>query len=57
MQEKLDNIEATGDNIVVASCAPCILQLRGGIDKRKSNIKVVHIAGLLAELKSRINTV
>jgi len=54
MQRKLDNIEATGVDTVIANCTPGILQLRGGLDKRKSNIKVMHSAELLAKYsKSR----
>ena len=48
LKRKLDNIEATGAEIVVTNCAPCILQLRGGLDKRHSKIKVMHSAELLA---------
>ncbi len=48
LQRKLDNIEATGVDTVVTNCAPCLVQIRGGLDKRKSNIKVMHSAELLA---------
>ena len=48
LQRKLDSIEAAGVDIVVTNCTPCILQLRGGLDKRKSNIKVMHSAELVA---------
>jgi len=51
LQRKLDNIEATGVDTVVTNCIPCVLQLRGGLDKRKSNIKVMHSAELLAQHK------
>ncbi len=49
LKRKLDAIEATGATTVVTSCLPCVLQLRGGLDKRHSPIKVVHIAELLAD--------
>lgn len=49
LKRKLDNIEATGVDTVVTNCLPCVLQLRGGLDKRHSKIKVVHSAQLLAE--------
>jgi len=45
---KLDSIEASGVETVITNCTPCILQLRGGLDKRKSSIKVMHTAELLA---------
>lgn len=48
LKRKLDSIEASGAEIVVTSCLPCVLQLRGGLDKRHSQIKVLHIAELLA---------
>ena len=48
LKRKLDNIEATGVDTVVTNCLPCVLQLRGGLDKRNSKIKVVHSVELLA---------
>jgi iron-sulfur cluster protein len=47
LKRKLDNIEATNVDIVVTNCLPCVLQLRGGLDKRRSRIKVLHSAELL----------
>jgi iron-sulfur cluster protein len=49
MRRKLAAIEATGVDTVVTNCVPCILQLRGGLDKRQSKIRVIHSAQLLAE--------
>ncbi len=49
LKRKLDSIEATGVDTVVTNCLPCVLQLRGGLDKRHSNIKVMHTAELLAK--------
>jgi Fe-S oxidoreductase len=48
LKRKLDNIEATGVETVITNCLPCVLQLRGGLDKRHSRIKVMHSAELLA---------
>jgi len=48
LKRKLDNIEATHVDMVVTNCLPCVLQLRGGLDKRRSRIKVIHSAELLA---------
>ncbi len=48
LNRKLDNIEAAGVDTVVTNCLPCVVQLRGGLDKRQSNIKVMHSAELLA---------
>jgi iron-sulfur cluster protein len=49
LKRKLDEIEATGVDIVVTNCVACVLQLRGGLDKRQSKIRVVHSARLVAE--------
>lgn len=48
LERKLANIEATGADTVVTACTACVLQLRGGLDKRKSPVKVLHIAELMA---------
>jgi Fe-S oxidoreductase len=48
LKRKLDNIKATGVDVVVTDCMPCVLQLRGGLDKRSSNVRVMHSAELLA---------
>jgi iron-sulfur cluster protein len=48
LERKLDNIAATGVGTVITNCLPCVLQLRGGLDKRHSHIKVMHSAELLA---------
>jgi iron-sulfur cluster protein len=49
LKRKLDSIEATGVDTVVTACTACVLQLRGGLDKRNSKIKVVHLADLLSK--------
>ncbi|MFA5399637.1 MAG: L-lactate dehydrogenase (quinone) large subunit LdhH [Dehalococcoidia bacterium] len=48
LRRKLANIKATGVDTVVTGCTACVLQLRGGLHKNNSPIKVVHIARLLA---------
>jgi Fe-S oxidoreductase len=47
LNRKLDNIEATDAEIVVTNCVACLLQLRGGLDKRHSKIKAMHSAELM----------
>ena len=47
LQRKIDKIIASGVDTVVTNCAACVLQLRGGLDKRKSGIKVMHSAELM----------
>jgi iron-sulfur cluster protein len=48
LKQKLDNLEATGAELLVTDCPGCVLQLRGGLDKRDSQMKVKHIAEVIA---------
>ena len=53
LKKKLDNVEASGAEILVIDCPGCVLQLRGGMDKRGRGIEVKHLAELCAQsLKS-----
>ncbi len=49
LEKKLDCFAATGADRLVVDCPGCIMQLRGGAEKRKMQMKVTHIAELLAE--------
>ncbi|MDD4753516.1 MAG: LUD domain-containing protein [Desulfitobacteriaceae bacterium] len=49
LERKLNNIEETGVDLVAVDCPGCLLQLRGGLDKRNSRIKAKHTAQILAE--------
>jgi Fe-S oxidoreductase len=49
LENKLADINATGASRVVVDCPGCILQIRGGAEKRKLSFKVSHIAELLVE--------
>jgi len=50
LKRKLANVEATGAEILVTDCPGCVLQLRGGMDRRNGRkIEVVHIAELFTE--------
>lgn len=52
LKRKLDNMEATGADVLVTDCPGCVLQLRGGMNKRKgSKLKVKHIAEVIREAK------
>ncbi len=53
LNEKLDNIEATGANNVIAADTGCIYQMQGGLRRRGSKVQVVHIAEILAKSISR----
>ncbi len=50
LKRKLDHVEATGAEMLVTDCPGCVLQLRGGMDKRTGRaIAVKHIAEALAD--------
>jgi Fe-S oxidoreductase len=49
LKNKLDAVAATGADLLVSDCPGCILQLRGGLEKRGGKIKVQHIAEAVAE--------
>lgn len=48
LDEKLDRISATGARHVVGCDLSCLLHINGGLHRRKSSVKGVHIAQLLA---------
>jgi len=48
LEKKLNNIEATAAEVVVTDCPGCVLQIRGGLDKRGRPIQVKHTAEILA---------
>jgi L-lactate dehydrogenase complex protein LldE len=48
LDRKLDNIAATGANHVVGCDLSCLLNINGGLHRRKSKVTGVHIAQLLA---------
>ncbi len=50
LKRKLDNVEETSAEILVTDCPGCVLQLRGGMDKRATKkIQVKHIAEVVAD--------
>ena len=49
LKEKVANIKATGADTVAVGCPACMMQLRGGLDQQAPDIKVRHIADILAE--------
>jgi Fe-S oxidoreductase len=50
LARKLDNIGATGVSEVAADCPGCVMQIRGGCDKKNLRIAVRHTAERLADL-------
>ncbi|MFZ2447858.1 MAG: L-lactate dehydrogenase (quinone) large subunit LdhH [Syntrophobacteraceae bacterium] len=51
LKRKLDNVEAARAELLVTDCPGCVLQLRGGMDKRGGKVKVKHIAEAVADEK------
>jgi len=49
----LPKVEATGVDLLIADCPGCVLQLRDGLDKRRSQIRFKHIADAVAEERPR----
>ncbi|WP_029895630.1 L-lactate dehydrogenase (quinone) large subunit LdhH [Desulfohalovibrio reitneri] len=51
LKTKLDHIEESGADLLVTDCPGCVMQIRGGLDKRGSKVKVRHMSEALAERK------
>ncbi len=51
--KKLDMVQESGADILVTDCPGCVMQLKGGLDKRGSNVAVKHLAELLAGQKKK----
>ncbi len=49
LRQKLDHVEDTGADVLVTDCPGCVLQLRGGMNKRKNRIQVRHIVEIVAD--------
>ena len=47
LADKLDRIEATGADAVVACDSSCLMQIEGGLRKRGSAVRALHLAELL----------
>ncbi len=49
LQRKLDNIEASGADTVVGGDVSCLMHIAGGLRRRGSQVRVKHLAEVLAE--------
>jgi iron-sulfur cluster protein len=49
LERKLVNIEQAGAPLLLIDCPGCVMQIRGGLDKKGSKIKVEHTVERLAE--------
>ncbi|MXY20292.1 MAG: (Fe-S)-binding protein [Dehalococcoidia bacterium] len=47
LSDKLDNIEASGADVVTACDSSCLMHIRGGLRRRGSDVRVTHIAEIL----------
>jgi iron-sulfur cluster protein len=50
LARKLEHLESTGAPLVAMDCPGCAMQIRGGLDKQGSPIRVRHTAELIAEM-------
>jgi L-lactate dehydrogenase complex protein LldE len=48
LERKLDGIERSGADCVVACDAGCLMQIRGGLQRRTSRVRALHLAEVLA---------
>ena len=49
LDKKLASVEATGAGGVVACDAGCLMQMRGGLSRRGSRVRALHLAEVLAD--------
>ncbi len=47
LKKKIESIVASGADILATDCPGCVMQIKGGLDKQNSKIKVVHLIELL----------
>ena len=53
LKNKLDNVEATGADLLLTDCPGCVMQLKGGLVKRGSKVQVAHTIEALAARKKK----
>ena len=49
LEKKLEHVKETGASRLVVDCPGCVMQLRGGVEKKGLGVTVGHIAELLAD--------
>jgi Fe-S oxidoreductase len=53
LKRKLDNVEATGADLLVTDCPGCVLQLRGGMEQKSGRrVEVKHIVEIVGDERS-----
>jgi L-lactate dehydrogenase complex protein LldE len=48
LERKLQNLEASGADCLVACDAGCLMQIRGGLSRRGSRLRALHLAEVIA---------
>lgn len=48
LSDKLDNIESSGADVVTACDSSCLMHIRGGLQRRGSDVEAVHVAELIS---------
>ncbi|MPM46897.1 Lactate utilization protein A [bioreactor metagenome] len=49
LKQKITNIKDSGAEVIAVGCPACMMQIQGGLDKQAPNIKIKHVAQILAE--------
>jgi Fe-S oxidoreductase len=49
LKRKLDDVRATGADLLVTECPGCVMQLRGGAERAGHRLAVRHIAEVLCD--------
>ena len=47
LADKVDNVLASGAEMLVACDSSCLMQMAGGLEKRGTNVRTAHIAQIL----------
>ena len=53
LERKLENLTATGADLFVTDCPGCIMQLRGGLERKGATQRVMHMAEWLWESRKK----
>ena len=53
LEAKINHILETGADTVAVDCPGCLLQIRGGLDARNSDVQVKHTAQILVEKRKK----
>ncbi|SHJ67114.1 L-lactate dehydrogenase (quinone) large subunit LdhH [Propionispora hippei] len=49
LKKKIDSLKASGAEVLAVACPSCMLQWQGGLDQQAPQIKVKHVAQIVAE--------